>query len=64
MQPTAGKGSGANMPVYAMPAPPTAVIPPPTGAANPNNPFYANSANENTSLNTSGNATYTPGIIL
>lgn len=47
-QPTAGQAAGANM-VYAMPAPP-----------NPTNPFAA-MATEQTSLNTSDQATYTPG---
>lgn len=50
-QPLAGQGSGAGMPVYAMPAPP-----------NPTNPFAA-MATEQTSLNTSDQATYTPGKI-
>lgn len=48
-QPTAGQAAGAGMPVFAMPAPP-----------NPTNPF-ANMATENTSLNASDQATYTPG---
>lgn len=49
-QPTAGKGAGA-MPVYAMPPP-----------SNPTNPFASMAATEATSLSTSGQATYTPGI--
>lgn len=49
-QPTAGKGAGA-MPVYAMPPPP-----------NPTNPFANMPATEATSLSSSGQATYTPGI--
>lgn len=51
-QPTAGQAAGAGMPVFAMPAPP-----------NPTNPF-ANMATENTSLNASDQATYTPGNLL
>ncbi|XP_037034369.1 dnaJ homolog subfamily C member 5 homolog isoform X1 [Bradysia coprophila] len=50
-QPTAGKGAGA-MPVYAMPPPPS----------NPNNPFANMAATEATSLSSSGQATYTPGM--
>lgn len=50
-QPTAGKGAGA-MPVYAMPPPPS----------NPNNPFASMAATEATSLSSSGQAIYTPGI--
>lgn len=49
-QPTAGKGAGA-MPVYAMPAP-----------SNPTNPFASMAATEATSLSSSGQATYTPGM--
>lgn len=49
-QPTAGKGTGA-MPVYAMPPPP-----------NPTNPFANMGATEATSLSSSGQATYTPGM--
>lgn len=49
-QPTAGQASGAGMPVFAMPAPP-----------NPTNPFASMTATEATSLNTTDQATYTPG---
>lgn len=49
-QPTAGKGPA--MPVYAMPPPPS----------NPTNPFASMAATEATSLSSSGQATYTPGI--
>ncbi|XP_059615518.1 dnaJ homolog subfamily C member 5 homolog isoform X2 [Phlebotomus argentipes] len=52
-QPTAGQASGAGMPVYAMPPPPS--------AAPSTNPFYAG-ATESTSLNTSEQTTYTPGM--
>uniref|UniRef100_A0A1L8DJD4 Putative negative regulation of neuron apoptotic process n=1 Tax=Nyssomyia neivai TaxID=330878 RepID=A0A1L8DJD4_9DIPT len=50
-QPTAGQASGAGMPVYAMPPPP----------ASSTNPFYSG-ATESTSLNTSEQTTYTPGM--
>jgi len=50
-QPTAGKGAGAGMPVYAMPPPP-----------NPTNPFSSMAATEATSLSSSGQATYTPDL--
>lgn len=49
-QPTAGQASGAGMPVFAMPAPP-----------NPTNPFASMTATEATSLNSTDQATYTPG---
>lgn len=51
-QPTAGQASGAGMPVFAMPPP---------SQPNPTNPFTGG-ATENTSLNSSEQPTYTPGI--
>jgi DnaJ family protein C protein 5 len=60
-QPIAGQAQGAGMPVFAMPPPPGFVVPAQAPTTNPNNPFYQSSANEQTSLNSSGKTTYTPG---
>ncbi|XP_037909131.1 dnaJ homolog subfamily C member 5 homolog isoform X3 [Hermetia illucens] len=52
-QPQPGQGAGAGMPAFAMPAPPA--------EPHSTNPFTS-AATESTSLNTTEQATYTPGL--